>query len=46
MEGVPNYKMGAADFQDAPAGKFLHGAIVLVNSYQHTKNQISTSYLY
>jgi len=42
MEGVPEYKVGAADLPRYPlAVKFLYVAIVPSNAYQHTKFQLS-----
>jgi len=39
MEGVPKWKLGAADFLRRPlADKFLHVAIVHANAYQRNFN--------
>jgi len=44
MEGVPNYKVGAADLPRRPlADKFLYVAIVPANAYQQTKFKLSSS---
>ena len=44
MEGIPEYKVGAADFPRRPlAVKFLYVAIVPANAYQRTKFQLSSS---
>jgi len=44
MEGVPKYKLGAADLLRCPlADKFLHVAIVPANAYQRTKFQLFSS---
>jgi len=43
MEGVPKYKLGAADLLKRPlADKFLQVAIVRANAYQRTKFQLSS----
>ena len=44
MEGIPEYKVGAADLPRYPlAVKFLYVAIVPANACQHTKFQLSGS---
>jgi len=44
MEGIPDYKMGAADLPRRPlAVKFLYVAMVPANAYQRTKFQLSSS---
>jgi len=44
MEGVPKYKLGAADLlRRRLKDKFLQVAIVPANAYQHTKFQLSSS---
>ena len=44
MEGIPEYKVGAADLPRRPlAVKFLYVAIVLANACQRTKFQLSSS---
>jgi len=44
MEEVPKEKLGAADLPRRPlADKFLHGAIVPTNIYQHSKFQLPSS---
>jgi len=44
MEGVPNYKLGAADLLRRPlADKFVHVATVPANAYQRIKFQLSSS---
>ena len=44
MEGIPEYKVGAADLHRRPVvGKFLHGTIVPANAYWRTKFQLSSS---
>ena len=42
MEGIPEYKVGAADLpRRSVAVKLLYVAIVLANACQHTKFQLS-----
>jgi len=44
MEGIPKYKLGAADLHRRPlADKFLHVAIVPADAYQRTNFQLSSS---
>ena len=45
MEGIPEYKVGAADLPRRPpiAVKFLYVAIVPANACQRTKFQLSSS---
>ena len=44
MEGIPEYKVGAADLPRRPlAVKLLYVAIVPANACQHTKFQLSSS---
>ena len=44
MEGIPEYKVGAADLPRRPlAVKLLYVAIVPVNACQRTKFQLSSS---
>ena len=44
MEGIPEYKVGAADFPRRPlADKFLQVAIEPANAYQRTKFKLSSS---
>ena len=44
MEGIPKYKVGAADLPRRPlAVKLLYVAIVPANACQHTEFQLSSS---
>jgi len=44
MEGVPKYKLGAADLPRRPlADKFLHRTLVLLYAYKHTKFQLPST---
>ena len=44
MEGIPEYKVGAADLPRRPlAVKFLYVAMVPANACQRTKFQLSSS---